>query len=129
LKTFASINETLLHPVALRTGERGDRPAYRFLAKRFHLDSGSLVRYLKESGTPLLAIPIPDAGKDRAFFLRKEVAVQIQMPSRRMLREAALRRIVATRKEKWVEYRQAKETTLGRPMRRVRANCRHSGNG
>ena len=115
--------------MALRTGERGDRPAYRFLAKRFHLDSGSLVRYLKESGRPLLAIPIPDAGKDRAFFLRKEVAVQIQMPSRRMLREAALRRIVATRKEKWVEYRQAKETTLGRPMRRFRANCRHSGNG
>ena len=88
------------------------------LAKRFHLDSGSLARYLKESGTPLLGIPLPDPGKYYAFFLRKDVAAQIQMPSRRMLREAALRRIVAARKKKWVEYRQAKETALGRPMRR-----------
>jgi len=91
------------------------------LARRFHLDSGSLTRYLKESGTTLLAIPIPDAGKEHAFFLRKEVAAQIQMPSRRMVREAARRRILAARKEKWVEYRQAKEGALGRPMRRVRA--------
>ena len=65
---------------------------------------------------------LPDAGKEHAFFLRKEVAAQIQMPSRRMLREAALRRIVAARKKKWVEYRQAKEIALGRPMRRVREN-------
>jgi len=90
------------------------------LARRFRLDSGSLARYLKESGTPLLAIPIPDAGNEHAFSLRKEVAAQIQMPSRRMLREAALCRIVAARKKKWVEYRQAKEIALGRPMRRQR---------
>ena len=69
------------------------------LAKRFHLDSGSLARYLKESGTPLLAIPLADFGWGHAFFLRKDVAAQIQMPSRRMLREAAERRIVAARKE------------------------------
>ena len=30
------------------------------LARRFHLHSGSFARHLKESGTPLLAIPIPD---------------------------------------------------------------------
>lgn len=94
------------------------------LAKRFHLDSGSLARYLKESDTPLLGIPLPDPGNYYAFFLRNDVAAQIQMPSRRMLREASLRRIVAARKKKWVEYRQAKETALGKPIRRVRANCR-----
>jgi hypothetical protein len=33
-----------------------------------------------------------------------------------------LRRIVAARKKKWVEYRQAKEASLGKPMRRVGAN-------
>ena len=99
------------------------------LAKRFHLDSGSLARYLKELGTPLLAIPLPDAGKYYAFFLRKDVAAQIQIPSRKMLRETALHRIIASRKKKWAEYRQAKETALGKPMRQVRANCWHSGNG
>jgi hypothetical protein len=99
------------------------------LAKLFHLDSGSLARYLKELGTPLLAIPLPEAGKYYAFFLRKDVAAQIQIPSRKMLRETALRRIVATRKKKWAEYRQAREIALGKPMRRLRANCGHSGNG
>ena len=33
------------------------------LAMRFHLHTGSFGRHLKESGTPLLAIPIPDVGK------------------------------------------------------------------
>ena len=94
------------------------------LAKRFHLDSGSLARYLKESGTPLLAIPLPDAGKYYAFFLRKDVAAQIQLPSRRMLREDAERRIKDARKKKWAEYRLAREASSGNPMRRVRANCR-----
>jgi hypothetical protein len=92
------------------------------LARRFHLHSGSLVRHLKESGTPLLAIPIPDAGEYFAFFLHKDLATQVQIPTRRMLREAAQRRIVAARKRKWAEYRQAKEAALARPIRRVRAN-------
>ena len=48
------------------------------LAKRSHLNSGSLARHLKELGIPLLAVPIPDAGKEHAFFLRKDVAAQIQ---------------------------------------------------
>ena len=99
------------------------------LAKRFHLDSGSLTRYLKESGTPLLAIPLPDTGKYYAFFLRRDVATQIQLPSRRMLREAASRRIIAARKTKWTEYRQAKESASGRPLRRVRAIYRNIDNG
>ena len=69
------------------------------LAKRFHLDSGSLARYLKESGTQLLGVPLPDPGNYYAFFLRKDVAAQIQLPSRRMLREEAERRIKDARKE------------------------------
>jgi hypothetical protein len=97
------------------------------LAKRFQLNSGSLARYLHESGTPLLAIPIPDAGKGYAFFLRKDVAAHIRLPSRGMLREAGQRRIVAARKKRWAEYRQAREAALGKPMRRVRLNCPVSG--
>jgi hypothetical protein len=97
------------------------------LAKRFRLNSGSLTRYLKESGTPMLAIPIPDAGRGHAFFLQKDVVVRIQLPSRGMLREAGRRRIVAARKKQWVEYRQAREAALGHPMRRVRPNSRVSG--
>lgn len=93
------------------------------LSKRFHLDSGSLVRYLRESGTALLAIPIPDAGKGRAFFLQKDIAARIRFPTSAMLREAAQRRIVAGRKKQWAEYRQAQEAALGRPLRRVRVNC------
>jgi hypothetical protein len=101
----------------------GQRFAERYvatsvLAKRFHLNSGSLARHLKESGTPLLAVPLPDAGKYYAFFLRKDVAAQIQLPSRGMLREAARRRIVAARKKQWAEYRQARESALGKPIRR-----------
>ena len=91
------------------------------LARRFHLHSGSFARHLNESGTPLLAVPIPDVGKYCAFFLHKDVAAQIQVPSRRMLREAAERRIVAARKKNWADYREAKETALGKPMRRIGA--------
>jgi len=90
------------------------------LAKRFHLHSGSLTRYLKESGTPLLGVLLPDPGNYYAFFLRKDVAAQIQLPSRRMLREEAERRIKDARKKKWTEYRLARETSSGKPMRRQR---------
>jgi len=92
------------------------------LAKRFDLNGGALARYLRESGTPLIAIPIPDAGKGQASFLQKDVAARIQLPSREKLREAAQRRIVAARKKQWAEYRQAREAALGKPMRRVRTN-------
>ena len=110
-----------------RVSERYE--ATSVLARRFHLNSGSLVRYLRESGTPLLEVPLLDAGRGHAFFLRKDIAAQIQIPSRRMLREVAERRIVADRKTRWAEYRLTREAALGRPMRRVRTNCRHSGNG
>jgi hypothetical protein len=57
------------------------------LLKRFQLNTGSLTRYLRESGTPLLAIPIPDAGRGPAFFLDKDIAAQVEFPSRETLRE------------------------------------------
>jgi hypothetical protein len=90
------------------------------LAKRFHLHSGSLARYLKESGTQMLGVPLPDPGNYYAFFLRKDVAAQIQLPSRRMLREEAARQIKDARKKQWAEYRLARETSSGKPMRRQR---------
>ena len=99
------------------------------LARRFRLNSGSVARHLKESDTPLLAIPNPDAGRGHAYFLRKKVAAEIRLPTRRMLREESQRRIKAARQKKWVEYRLAKERALGRPMQRVRANCRQCGEG
>ncbi len=89
------------------------------LARRFRLNSGSLARHLNESGPPLLAIPSPDAGRSHAYFIRKDVAAQIQLPTRRMLREESQRRVKALRKQKWAEYRLIKETDSGKPMRRV----------
>jgi hypothetical protein len=94
--------------------------ATSILAKRFHLHSGSLSRHLKESGTPLLEISLPAAGREHSFFLCKDVAAQIQLPSREMLREEARRRHTADRKKRWAEYRLARETSSGKPMRRQR---------
>jgi hypothetical protein len=99
------------------------------LARRFHLNSGSLARYLRESGAPLLAIPWPDAGKSHAFFLHKDVAARTQLPSRRMLRRLGQLRIKAYKKKLWAERRLAKEKALGKPLRRVRMKFRRSGNG
>lgn len=99
------------------------------LAKRFQLNGGSLVRYIRESDTPLLAIPIPDAGKGNASFLRKDVADQIRFPSRGMLRESAQRRIVAARKKQWAEYRQAKEAALGKAHATSPSEFSDVGNG
>jgi hypothetical protein len=93
------------------------------LAKQFRLNSGSLARHLKESGTPLLAIPNPDPRRGHAYFLRKDIAAQIRLPTRRMLREESQCRLKAARKQKWAEYRLTKERASGRPMRRVRTNC------
>lgn len=90
------------------------------LARRFHLNTGSLARYLRETGTPLLAILWPDKG--HAFFLCKGVAARTPLPSRRMLRKLSQLRIKAYRKKLWAERRLAKEIALGRPLRRVRSN-------
>ena len=68
------------------------------LARRFRLNSGSLARHLNESGTPLLAIPNPDAGRGYAYFLRNDVAAQIRPPTQRKLREESQRRMRAARK-------------------------------
>ena len=90
------------------------------LAKRLHLDAGSLLRHLKESGTLLLAIPRPAAGKGIAYFLRKNVAAGIQFPSREMLKEEDQRRVEAYRRNRWVQHRLATEAATGKPMRRLR---------
>ena len=92
------------------------------LAKRLHLDSGSLARHLNESGASLLTIPDPDSDRGHGYFLPKEVAAQIRFPTRRMLLEKSQRRQQADRKKKWAEYRLARESALGRPLRRVRTN-------
>jgi len=94
--------------------------AISVLARQFHLHTGSLARYLKESDTPLLAIPLMDGG--HAFFLCKDIAARTQLPSRRMLRKRAQLRIRDYRKKDWAKRRLAKEKALGRPLRRVRAN-------
>jgi hypothetical protein len=94
--------------------------AVSVLSRRFHLHSGSLARYLKQSGTPLLPIPLPDAGRGHAFFLRRDIADRVQLPTRAMLRDQGQRNLKAKRKERWAEYRRAKETAMGKPMRRVR---------
>lgn len=88
------------------------------LAKQRRLDTIALVRYLKERGTPLLSVPLPEKGTRHASFHRRDVACQIQIPGPKALREAAELRILADRKKRWVEYRSAREAALGRPMRR-----------
>jgi len=65
--------------------------ALSVLARRHHLNSGSLARYLTEAGTPPLSIP-----------------------SRKMLVEAARRRNVPVRKQRWTEHRLPVGTALGR---------------
>ena len=54
------------------------------LAKRFNLNGSSFSRSLKESGTPLLAVPIPQEGR-RALFLLKDVAAQVRIPPLRTI--------------------------------------------
>lgn len=47
--------------------------ATSILARRFDLNSGSLSRHLKDSGTPMLEISITAAGREHAVFLCKDV--------------------------------------------------------
>jgi hypothetical protein len=81
------------------------------VAKHLHLHGVSLALYLRESGAPLLAVALPDAGRGHAFFLPKNVAAEIELPTRRMLKEQAQRRIKAARKQRWVAYK----LTRGKP--------------
>lgn len=54
--------------------------ATSILATRFHIYGGYLTRYLRESAAPLLAVPLPEAGRSSAFFIQKEVASRIELP-------------------------------------------------
>jgi hypothetical protein len=51
------------------------------VAKRLNLSSWSFARYLKKSGTPLLAAPILDEGRGDALFLRRDIAARLQIPA------------------------------------------------
>jgi len=96
------------------------------LAKRRRLNTIAFFRYLREGGTPLLSVPLPEKGTRHASFLRRDVASHIQIPSPKALKEAADVRIVAERKKRWAQFRLAKEAALDKPMRRVRrigAHC------
>jgi hypothetical protein len=88
------------------------------LARQANISTVSLTRYLMESGTPLLSIPLWDKGAGHAYFLRKDIAAQIQIPSRRLLVENAQQRTIADRKKRWADYRLAQETATGKAMRR-----------
>jgi hypothetical protein len=49
------------------------------VAKRFNLTHWSFVRYLKQSSTPLLAVPVPEAGWRPVLFLQREVAAHMRV--------------------------------------------------
>ena len=51
------------------------------VAKRFNLSSCSFARYLRQSGSPLLSVPISDEGKGDALFLRRDLAVELRIPT------------------------------------------------
>ena len=50
------------------------------LAKRLNLRRGLLARYLRKSGIPVLAVPIPEKGRGSALFVLKEIAANIRIP-------------------------------------------------
>ena len=52
------------------------------LAKRLKLSGWSFARHLRQSGTPLLAVPISDEGKEDALFLSKGVASRFSSSAR-----------------------------------------------
>jgi hypothetical protein len=45
--------------------------AARILAERLNLTRRTLSRYIKECGTPLLAVPIPEEGRGPALFVQR----------------------------------------------------------
>ncbi len=47
------------------------------IAKHLNLSGWLFARYLRESGTQLLAVSIPDKGKGQALFLRKDTAAHV----------------------------------------------------
>ena len=49
------------------------------LGRRFNINGKLLARYLKESVTPLLAVPIPGKGREHALFLLRGVAARLPL--------------------------------------------------
>jgi hypothetical protein len=49
------------------------------LGRRFNINGALLARYLKESGTPLLAVPIPGKEREHARFLLRDVAALLPL--------------------------------------------------
>jgi hypothetical protein len=50
------------------------------LAKRLSLRGALLARYLRKSGAPVLAVPIPEEGRSSALFVLKEIAANKKIP-------------------------------------------------
>jgi hypothetical protein len=50
------------------------------LAKRLSLRGAVLARYLRKSGVPVLAVPIPEKGGGSALFVLKEIVANIRTP-------------------------------------------------
>ena len=61
------------------------------LARGSRLNGSAVLRHLKKSGTPLLAIQIPDARRRHALFPTQRCCRADHLPTRGMLREAAQR--------------------------------------
>jgi hypothetical protein len=51
------------------------------VAKGLNLSACSFARYLRQSGTPLLTVPISDEGKGDALFLQRDTAAHFRIPS------------------------------------------------
>jgi hypothetical protein len=49
------------------------------LARRFNINGSLIARYLKESRTPLLAVPIPGKKRGHAYFLLKHIAARLPL--------------------------------------------------
>ena len=56
------------------------------VAKRLNLSACAFARYLRQSGVPLLSVPISDEGKGDALFLQRDIAAHFRIPSIRRSR-------------------------------------------
>ena len=56
------------------------------VAKRLNLSACAFARYLRQSGVPLLSVPISDEGKNDALFLQRDIAAHFRIPSIRRSR-------------------------------------------
>ena len=49
-------------------------------ASALSLRGAVLARYLRKSGAPVLAVPIPEEGRGSALFVLKEIVANIRTP-------------------------------------------------